>query len=119
MNQFKKREKLVYIILFLFSLWKIHVIGVFFGYFYYSLLNKDFKKLKINSFFIFLISVIYFIDTRITEPLKIPPAPDENWHFGVLADAEQLNYIISNSSTFIFYFIYFNYFIKPLYWNLF
>jgi len=106
MNQFKKREKLVYIILFLFSLWKIHVIGIFFGYLYYSLLNKDFKKLKINSFFIFLISVIYFIDTRITEPLKIPPAPDENWHFGVLADAEQLNYIISNSSTFIFYALY-------------
>jgi len=106
MNQFKKREKLVYLILFLFSLWKIHVIGIFFGYFYYSVLNKDYKKLKINSIFIFLISVIYFIDTRITEPLNIPPAPDENWHFGALADAEQLNFIISNSSTFIFYALY-------------
>lgn len=106
MNHFKKREKLVYVILFLFSLWKIHVIGIFFGYLFYSLLNKDFKKVKINSFIIFLISVIYFIDTRITEPLKIPPAPDENWHFGVLADTEQLNYVIFNSSTIIFYALY-------------
>ena len=58
MNQFKKREKLVYIILFLFSLWKIHVIGVFFGYFYYSLLNKDFKKIE-NQFIFYIFNLSY------------------------------------------------------------
>ena len=54
----------------------------------------------------FAIFVIYFIDTRITEPLNIPPAPDENWSFGILADAEQLSILLSNGSKVIVYSIY-------------
>ena len=54
MNQLKKREKLVYIILFLFSLlensrnWSVSLVT-----FTHSLLNKDFKKLKSSIHFLY------------------------------------------------------------------
>ena len=94
-------------ILFIFSLWKIHIVGIFIGQLIFSIFYKKTKKVNSNLFFLLLTALVYFIDTKVTEPLKIPPAPDENWSFGILSDIEQISLLLSIESTKVSYTFYF------------
>lgn len=85
-------------ILFIFSLYKLHVLGIFVGLIVFFVLNKDLKNFKIASIYTLLIPVIYYFDTITTEPLKIPGAPDTKIGYGLLQDAKNISY---HSRTFI------------------
>ena len=77
-------------IIYIFTLWKIHAVGILFGLLIFSLIKEDKRKIGINLSFLALTILTYIIDVRTTEPLSIPASPDERMGFGILHDATQL-----------------------------
>ena len=69
-----------------FTLWKIHAIGILFGFLVFSILNNDVRKAISNFFFICLTGVTYLFDALLIEPLIIPEAADERMGYGMLHD---------------------------------
>lgn len=98
LKYYEKNPIVLGFILFLFSLYKLHVLGIFVGLIVFFVLNKDLKNLKIASVYTLLIPVTYYFDTITTEPLKIPGAPDTKIGYGLLQDAKNISF---HSRTFI------------------
>jgi hypothetical protein len=90
LNKYKQNPILNSGIIYLFSLWKIHAIGIIVGLILCSLVLKNYKVLKINVFYLLATITTYIVDTQTTEPLKIPDAPDERHAYGMLHDSLQL-----------------------------
>lgn len=90
LRNYKKYPLIFSLIIYVFSLWKIHAVGILFGLLLLSLIKRDRSISKINIFFLFSTIVTYLIDVRTTEPLSIPASPDERMGFGILHDSIQL-----------------------------
>lgn len=87
---YKKFPLAINLLLYIFTLWKIHAIGILFGLLVFSILNSDLRKAITNFFFIFLTGVTYLFDALLIEPLIIPEAADERMGYGMLHDAKHL-----------------------------
>ncbi len=90
LKNYEKNPILYSSIIYIFTLWKVHAVGILFGLLFCALVKSNQKIIKTNVFFIFLTLVTYIIDVTFTEPLKIPGSPDERLAYGILHDALQL-----------------------------
>lgn len=90
LKKYETKPLTMSIIIYVFALWKVHAIGILFGFMFKSLVSENYKIFKINIFAIFLTVVTYIVDIYYTEPLTIPGSPDERWGYGILHDALQL-----------------------------
>lgn len=113
-KRFRENHFVLSVVLIFYSLWKIHILGILFGFFVYFFLKNDLKKVLLYIFSITISLIVYYFDTKYTEPLKIPPAPDENWHFGIFADTEKITGLFSIDSQVSFYSIYFTFIILSI-----
>ncbi len=86
-------------IIYIFTLWKIHAVGILFGLLFCALVKKNQRVIKTNIFFIFLTLVTYVVDVIFTEPLTIPGSPDERLAYGILHDALQLTKFTNYGNT--------------------
>jgi len=92
LKYYEKNPIVLGFVLFLFSLYKLHVLGIFVGLIIFFVLNKDSKNLKIASFYTLSIPFVYYLDTLTTEPLIIPGAPDTKIGYGLLQDAKNISF---------------------------
>ena len=92
LKYYEKYPVILGFVFFVFSLYKLHVLGIFVGLGVFFLLNKDFKNLKIVSIYTFLVPIVYYFDIITSEPLKIPGAPDTKIGYGLLQDAKNISY---------------------------
>ena len=90
LKKYEKNPLLMSLTIYIFTLWKVHAIGILFGLIIKSLVSKDYKIFRINFLSIFLTIFTYILDIYFTEPLTIPGSPDERWGYGILHDALQL-----------------------------
>lgn len=87
---YKKTPLTTGFLIYIFTLWKIHAIGILFGFLVFSVLNNDVRKSISNFFFICLTGMTYLLDALLIEPLIIPDASDERMGYGMLHDSKQL-----------------------------
>lgn len=113
-KRFRENHLVLAIILSIYSLWKIHILGIIFGLVVFFFLKNDVRKVLIYMVSILFSLIVYYFDTKYTEPLKIPPAPDENWHFGIFADTEKITGLFGINSQLSFYIIYFTFIILSI-----
>ncbi len=93
------------LIIYIFTLWKVHAVGILFGLLIFSLIQENRKNIFTNLTFLILTLITYIIDIRTTEPLSIPASPDERMGFGLLHDATQLTKFIDfNNQSYIILF---------------
>ena len=94
-------------LIYLFTLWKIHAIGILFGLLIFSLIKEDGRITFVNLLMILTTIGTYILNSIFNESLSIPGAPDERVGFGILHD---IKYILRNtiySGTKVSYYIYF------------
>ena len=105
LKMYDKNPFIVSLIIYIFTLWKIHAVGILFGLMIKSLVSQDYKIFRINFLSIFLTIFTYILDIYFTEPLKIPGSPDERWGYGILHDALQLTKFtnFNNNTDFILF----------------
>lgn len=87
---YKKFPVFASFLIYVFTLWKIHAVGILFGLLIFSIFGREIKKSILNFFFICLTGATYLIDALFVEPLIIPEAPDERMGYGILHDAKHL-----------------------------
>ena len=106
LKKYKSNPLFASFVIYVFTLWKIHAIGILFGLLIFSLIEGSRKNIQINISFLLFTVFTYIIDIRTTEPLSIPSSPDERMGFGVLHDAIQLTKFIEfNNQKYVLLFV--------------
>lgn len=90
LKKYHKSPLIISLIIYIFTLWKVHAIGILFGLMFKALVSKNYKIFRVNIFSIFLSVFTYMLDIYFTEPLTIPGSPDERLAYGILHDALKL-----------------------------